>query len=111
VLDIRDLEAGHGDIRVLSGVSLSVGMGEVVALLGPNGAGKSTLLNTVAGLLRPRRGAVTFQGENLHQLHAHLIVERGIALVPEGRRLFTTLTVRENLELGSYRRAARTRRS
>jgi branched-chain amino acid transport system ATP-binding protein len=107
VLDIRDLDAAHGDIRVLSGVSLSVGTGEIVALLGPNGAGKSTLLNTVAGLLRPRRGSVTFQGEDLHRLHAHLIVERGVALVPEGRRLFGSLSVEDNLELGAFAPRAR----
>ena len=107
MLEICDLEAAHGDIRVLSGVSLSVGPGEIVALLGPNGAGKSTLLNTVAGLLRPRRGTVTFQGEDLHQLHAHLIVERGVALVPEGRRLFGSMNVEDNLELGAFAARAR----
>jgi branched-chain amino acid transport system ATP-binding protein len=102
VLEIRDLDAAYGDIRVLAGVTLAVGPGEIVALLGPNGSGKSTLLNTVAGLHRPRGGAVTFEGEDLARLPGHLIVERGVALVPEGRRLFSSMTVEENLELGAF---------
>ena len=108
MLEIRDLDAAYGDIRVLSGVSLSVGPGEIVALLGPNGAGKSTLLTSIAGLLRPRAGAIRWQGEDLTALRPHLVVERGVALVPEGRRLFGTMTVEENLELGTF--AARARR-
>jgi len=111
VLEIRDLDAAYGDIRVLSGVSLTVGPGEIVALLGPNGAGKSTLLNAIAGLLRPRAGAVRWQGEDLTALHAHLVVERGVALVPEGRRLFGTMTVEENLELGAFAARARSARA
>jgi branched-chain amino acid transport system ATP-binding protein len=107
VLEIRDLEAAYGDLRVLAGVTLTVGPGEIVALLGPNGAGKSTLLNSIAGLLRPRAGAVTFEGEDLGRLHAHLIVDRGVALVPEGRRLFGGMTVEENLELGAFADRAR----
>jgi branched-chain amino acid transport system ATP-binding protein len=108
VLEIRGLDGGHGDVRVLSGVSLSVGPGEIVALLGPNGAGKSTLLTTIAGLLRPRAGTIRWQGEDLPRLSPHVIVERGVALVPEGRRLFGTMSVEENLELGAF--AARARR-
>jgi branched-chain amino acid transport system ATP-binding protein len=111
VLEIRDLDAAYGDIRVLSGVSLTVGPGEIVALLGPNGAGKSTLLNAIAGLLRPRAGAVRWQGEDLTALRAHLVVERGVALVPEGRRLFGTMTVEENLELGAFAARARPARA
>ncbi|HEU4371759.1 MAG TPA: ABC transporter ATP-binding protein [Methylomirabilota bacterium] len=107
MLEIRDLDAAYGDIRVLSGVTLSVGAGEIVALLGPNGAGKTTLLNSIAGLLRPRAGAVRFEGEDLGALHAHLIVERGLALVPEGRRLFGGMSVEENLELGAFAPRAR----
>jgi branched-chain amino acid transport system ATP-binding protein len=110
VLEIRDLDAAYGDIRVLSGVTLSVGPGEIVALLGPNGAGKSTLLNSIAGLLRPRAGAIRFEGEDLHGVHAHLIVERGVALVPEGRRLFGGMTVEDNLELGAFANRARATR-
>jgi len=108
VLEIRDLDAAYGDVRVLSGVSLSIGPGEIVALLGPNGAGKTTLLTAVAGLLRPRAGSIRWQGEELTTLRPHLVVERGLALVPEGRRLFGTMTVEENLELGAF--AARARR-
>jgi len=111
VLEIRDLDAAYGDIRVLSGVSLSVGPGEIVALLGPNGAGKSTLLNSIAGLLRPRAGAVRFEGEDLGGVRADLIVERGVALVPEGRRLFGGMTVEENLELGAFADRARATRA
>ncbi len=107
MLEIRDLDVAYGDIRVLSGVSLSVGPGEIVALLGPNGAGKSTLLTTVAGLLRPRAGAIRWQGEDLAAVPAHLIVERGLALVPEGRRLFGGMTVEDNLDLGAFAPRAR----
>jgi branched-chain amino acid transport system ATP-binding protein len=108
VLEIRDLDAAYGDVRALAGVTLSVAPGEIVALLGPNGAGKSTLLKSVAGLLRPRAGAIRWEGEDLARVHAHLIVERGLAMVPEGRRLFASMTVEENLELGAF--AARARR-
>jgi len=111
VLEIRDLDAAYGDIRVLSGVSLTVGPGEIVALLGPNGAGKSTLLTAIAGLLRPRAGAIRWQGEDLTALRAHLVVERGVALVPEGRRLFGTMTVEDNLELGAFAARARSGRA
>ncbi len=107
MLEIRDLDVAYGDIRVLFGVSLSVGPGEIVALLGPNGAGKSTLLTTVAGLLRPRAGAIRWQGEDLAAVPAHLIVERGLALVPEGRRLFGGMTVEDNLDLGAFAPRAR----
>src|SRR5207249_4790005 len=102
VLEIDGLQAGYGDVRMLFGVTLSVGAGEIVALLGPNGAGKSTLLNCVAGLVRPRSGAIRWDGQDLRTLGAHLIVERGVALVPEGRRLFGGMTVQENLELGAF---------
>jgi len=111
VLEIRDLDAAYGDVRVLSGVSLTVGPGEIVALLGPNGAGKSTLLTAIAGLLRPRAGAIRWQGEDLTTLRAHLVVERGVALVPEGRRLFGTMTVEDNLELGAFAARARSARA
>jgi len=107
VLEIRGLEAGYGDVPVLSGVTLTVGAGEIVALLGPNGAGKSTLLNCVAGLVRPPRrgrwaGTIRWDSQDLRALDAHLIVQRGVALVPEGRRLFGGMSVQENLELGAF---------
>jgi len=111
VLEVRALDAAYGDVRALSGVSLSVGPGEIVALLGPNGAGKSTLLKSIAGLLRPRAGAIRWEGEDLGRVHAHLIVERGLAMVPEGRRLFASMTVEENLELGAFAERARRARA
>jgi branched-chain amino acid transport system ATP-binding protein len=107
VLEVRDVEASYGDLRALGGVTLTVGGGEIVALLGPNGAGKSTLLKSIAGLLRPRAGTIRWEGEDLGALGAHQIVERGVALVPEGRRLFGSLTVAENLELGAFAPRAR----
>ena len=111
VLEIRDLEAAYGDIRALSGVSLSVGRGEIVALLGPNGAGKTTLLNAIGGLLRPRAGSILWEGEDLGRLPGHLIVERGLAIVREGRRLFGSMTVEENLTLGAFAPHARSGRA
>jgi branched-chain amino acid transport system ATP-binding protein len=110
-LELADVEAAYGDLRAVLGVSLSIGAGEIVALLGPNGAGKSTLLRTVAGLLRPRAGTIRWDGEDLTRIDAHRIVERGIALVPEGRRLFGGMTVTENLELGAFAPRARLARA
>jgi branched-chain amino acid transport system ATP-binding protein len=107
VLEIEDLEAAYGDALALSGVTLSVGPGEIVALLGPNGAGKSTLLKSIAGLLRPRAGTIRWEGEDLSRVGAHQIVERGLAMVPEGRRLFGSMSVEENLELGAFAARAR----
>ena len=89
-------------IQIIAPLDLTIGKGEIVALLGPNGAGKSTLLNCVAGLVRPWAGAIVWDGEDLRTLGAHLIVERGVALVPEGRRLFGGMTVEDNLELGAF---------
>jgi len=111
VLEVRDLEAGYGDARAVSGVTLTVAPGEIVALLGPNGAGKSTLLKAVAGLVRPRAGTIRWDGEDLSSVNAHLIVERGLALVPEGRRLFGGITVEENLDLGAFAERARAGRN
>ena len=111
MLDIRGLDAAYGDVRVLSGVSLSVGAGEIVALLGPNGAGKTTLMSAIAGLLRPGAGTIRWNGEDLTALRPHVVVERGVALVPEGRRLFGGMTVQENLELGAFTERARRRRA
>ena len=110
MLEIRGLEAAYGDVPALSGVTLRVGDGEIVALLGPNGAGKSTLLGCVAGLVRPRAGAISWGGENLLAIAPHLIVERGLAVVPEGRRLFGSMTVEDNLDLGAFSPRARAAR-
>jgi branched-chain amino acid transport system ATP-binding protein len=102
VLEVRDVHAGYGDVQVLFGVSFAVAPGEIVALVGPNGAGKSTLLKAVVGLLPVRHGTVTWEGRPIHAAPAHRIVEQGIALVPEGRRLFPRMTVEENLLLGAF---------
>ena len=110
MLELHDVDAAYGDVRVLSGVTLRVGPGEIVAFLGPNGAGKSTLLGCVAGLVRPRAGAIRWEGQDLRALSPHLIVERGLATVPEGRRLFASMTVEDNLELGAFSPRARTTR-
>jgi branched-chain amino acid transport system ATP-binding protein len=107
MLELQDVDAAYGDVRVLAGVTLRVGPGEIVALLGPNGAGKSTLLGCVAGLVRPRAGAIRWEGQDLRALSPHLIVERGLATVPEGRRLFGSMTVEDNLDLGAFSPRAR----
>ena len=102
MLEIRGVDAGYGDVRALSGVTLSIAAGEIVALLGPNGAGKSTLLNCIAGLVRPWAGSIRWDGHDLRAIDAHHVIERGVALVPEGRRLFGGMTVHDNLELGAF---------
>ncbi len=111
VLELKGVQAAHGDAQVLWGVDWRVYPGEVVAVVGPNGAGKSTTLRVVAGLLRPLRGEVWFDGERIDGLSADVVVDRGVALVPEGRRLFAHMTVLENLLLGGYSPRARARRS
>jgi branched-chain amino acid transport system ATP-binding protein len=104
VLRIDDLHVYYGEIHALKGVSLEVRAGEIVALLGGNGAGKTTTLRTVSGLLVPRRGQVAFEDRPLTGTPAHGVVLRGIAHVPEGRRIFNRLSVRENLMMGAYTR-------
>jgi len=105
VLEVRDLHVAYGEIPALKGISLSVGAGEIVALLGSNGAGKTTTLRTLSGLLAPRAGDIVLEGRPIAGLPAHVIVRRGIAHVPEGRRVFNRLSVRENLEMGAYTRS------
>ena len=100
LLKLRSLDAFYGDFQALFGASLNVMAGEVVAVIGANGAGKSTLLNCVAGLIPSRREAILFDGEPIGDVPAHAVVGRGIALVPEGRRLFSSLSVEENLLIG-----------
>ena len=100
MLRIRDLHAGYGATPILFGVSLEVRPGEAVALLGRNGMGKTTLLKTAIGFLKPSRGSIAFEGRDLTRLAPHAIARLGIGLVPENRRIFPGLTVRENLELG-----------
>ena len=104
MLEVKALRAGYGAIEILRGVDIAVGAGEIVALLGSNGAGKSTLNNNVCGLYRPFGGTVRFDGSDITGARSTRIVEAGLVQVPEGRRIFPNLSVRENLELGSYRR-------
>ncbi|MEK7367683.1 MAG: ABC transporter ATP-binding protein [candidate division NC10 bacterium] len=104
MLEIENVHVYYGKIHALTGISLLVTEGEIVGLLGPNGAGKTTTLKMVSGLLRPREGGVRLMGEVIDGLPAHQIVKRGIAHVPEGRRIFKRLTVLENLEMGAYAR-------
>jgi branched-chain amino acid transport system ATP-binding protein len=108
---VRRLGAAYGDIQALWDVSLEVVEGEIVALIGPNGAGKTTLMRAIAGLHRPLAGEVMLNGVPLHSLAAYRIADQGVILVPEGRRLFGGLTVRDNLELGAYTRRARDKRA
>ena len=106
MLACENLHAGYGAVAVLHGVSLAVRPDELVALIGPNGAGKTTVLNVIVGLLRPARGTVTFAGASLVGRDPADVVARGVALVPQGRMVFQSLTVRENLRLGAYRAPA-----
>ena len=110
LLELDDVSSGYGLSNVLDAVSLTVDSGEVVAVVGANGAGKTTLLRTIAGLLTPTRGRIVFSGETISTTPAHHIVGRGLALVPEGGRLFPFMTVGENLELGAYSVASRPER-
>lgn len=107
MLTVENIDCYYGDFQALWDVSLNVREGGIVALLGPNAAGKSTTMAAISGLLKPRKGRITFQGKDMANLKPEEIVELGIALVPEGRKLFKTLTVRENLEMGAYSRRAR----
>lgn len=102
MLDINGISVFYGAIQALNGVTINVESGEIVAIIGSNGAGKSTLLRTVSGLLRPRQGSVQFKGKELTTLPAHEIVKLGISHSPEGRRIFTNMTVLENLQLGAF---------
>jgi branched-chain amino acid transport system ATP-binding protein len=110
LLSVSELAVSYGDYQVIWDVSRGVGEGEIVALLGPNGSGKSTILNSVAGLVRPRSGAIQFQGRRLESVPAHGRVDTGLTLVLERHRLFPYLTVRENLMLGAFRGEAKRRR-
>jgi branched-chain amino acid transport system ATP-binding protein len=102
MLAVQGLRAGYGHIEALKGVDLEIHAGEFVAILGPNGAGKSTLIKTIAGVLAPRAGAVTFEGRDLAGIPAVGRIRRGIGIIPEGRQLFADMSVRENLVLGAY---------
>ena len=106
MLKVEDLHVYYGSIHAIKGISFDVSEGEIVTLIGANGAGKSTTLNTITGLLKPRSGSVTFEGHNIVGVPAHKIVSHGMALCPEGRRVFLQMTVQENLEMGGYTRPA-----
>jgi branched-chain amino acid transport system ATP-binding protein len=105
LLEVQGLHVYYGAIHALQGISFVVNPGEIVTLIGANGAGKSTTLRTISGLLRPRHGAIRFRGEEIGLLPAEQIVRLGIGQVPEGRKIFAPLTVRENLEMGAYTRS------
>jgi branched-chain amino acid transport system ATP-binding protein len=104
MLEVDNIHSYYGNIHALKGVSLTVDKGEIVTLIGANGAGKSTTLRTITGILKPREGHVRLNAEELSAYKAHEIVYKGIAMVPEGRRIFARLTVTENLEMGAYSR-------
>ena len=110
LLELRGVEVAYGDLPALRGVSVSVEAGETLSVVGANGAGKTTMLRAISGLMRPRAGQILLDGERLDSLPSHAIVERGVVQVPEGRKIFPSLTVLENLELGSYVAAAKARR-
>ncbi|MBC8335266.1 MAG: ABC transporter ATP-binding protein [Anaerolineales bacterium] len=104
MLEINDIHTYYGNIHALKGVSLTVEEGEIVTLIGANGAGKTTTLRTITGLLTPREGSITYEGENITGIPAHELVYKQVAMVPEGRGVFAKLTVLENLEMGAYSR-------
>ncbi len=104
MLEIKDLEVYYGMIQAIKGISFEVNEGEVIALIGANGAGKTTTLHTISGLITPKKGTVTFEGKEITKVPAHKIVSLGMAHVPEGRRVFASLSVFQNLKLGAYTR-------
>jgi branched-chain amino acid transport system ATP-binding protein len=104
MLEVDNVHAYYGNIHALKGITLTVEEGEIVSLIGGNGAGKTTTLRTISGLMAPREGSVNFEGEDLSVYKAHELVSKGIAMVPEGRGVFSRLTVLENLEMGAYHR-------
>jgi branched-chain amino acid transport system ATP-binding protein len=106
-LEVRDINTYYGNIHALQGVSIAVRDGEIVTLIGANGAGKSTTLRTISGILQPRQGQITLDGQQINGLPPHRIVELGVCQVPEGRRIFSRMTVLENLEMGAFARKDR----
>ena len=108
ILKVDDINVYYGSIHAIKGISFQVEQGEIVTLIGANGAGKSTTLNTISGLLRSKTGSVTFLGEDLRKVPPHKVVSKGLALVPEGRRVFLQMTVQENLEMGAYTQGGKT---
>ncbi len=111
MLEVHDLQVAYGQARALWGVSFELRERELLCVVGPNGAGKTTLINTLAGVLRARAGRIVFEGRDITALPPHRFCEAGIAIVPEGRRLFGSMSVRENLEIGSLLPAAKAQRA
>ena len=105
MLSVRDLHVSYGAIKAVRGISFDIKQGEIVTLIGANGAGKSSTLNTVAGLIRPDSGSIEFKGQSIVGVKSHKVVERGMALCPEGRRVFSQMSVSENLDMGGYTRS------
>lgn len=110
VLEVRNIDVFYGDVQVIWDIVFEVKEGEIVALIGANGAGKSTTLKTISGIVRPRKGEVIFQGEAIHKIEPYTLIERGLALCPEARRLFVEMTVEENLDMGSLKGEAKKQR-
>ena len=106
MLKVENLNVYYGSINAIKGISFEVNQGEIVTMIGANGAGKSTTMNTVAGLLKPRSGSIVFEGKDITHMPASKVVSLGLALCPEGRRVFQQMSVRENLEMGGYTRQA-----
>ncbi|MEX1235984.1 MAG: ABC transporter ATP-binding protein [Roseovarius sp.] len=111
MLELSGIHSGYDSTTILQDVSLNVGEGEVVTIVGANGAGKTTTLRTISGLIKPTAGKITFDGQDITKLSSHETVELGITLIPEGRQLFPDMTVRENLQMGAYRKGARASQS
>lgn len=109
MLTLHEVQAGYGRTTILHGISAEVRAGEVVTIVGANGAGKTTTLRSIAGLVRPTAGRITFEGEEIGRMQPHEVVARGITLIPEGRQLFPFMSVRDNLRMGAYTPAARAR--
>ena len=107
MLTVQGIDVFHGEFQALVNVTLKIEKGQTVIVVGPNGAGKSTLLRTIAGLQKPRKGSIDFEGRRLDQMEAHKVVESGVSLVPEGGRVFPHLSVQDNLKVGSYTKGAR----
>lgn len=110
MLEIKNIDVFYGDVQVIWDVAFEVKEGEIVALIGANGAGKSTTLKTISGIVRPRKGEVIFQGEAIHIIEPYTLIEKGLALCPEARRLFVEMTVEENLDMGSLKGEAKKQR-
>jgi branched-chain amino acid transport system ATP-binding protein len=110
MLEVKQIDAYYGSLRVLFDISIEIKPGETVAIIGANGAGKSTLLKTITGMMHPKMGRILFEGRDITGMPPYRIVEQGISMVPEGRRIFPDMTVYENLRLGSYHSTARSKR-